>query len=134
MALISAFHLGRHIAKWASRWRSKSPEEIERLRRQEISRLGRIASAEIVDVLENAPGAAAGRVVVYRYEVAGVTYEAAQEVSAFTQKETLLEALAGSASSIKYDPRKPINSIIACEEWSGISGKTSIAGTVSPPR
>ncbi len=134
MALMaSTFRVACRIGRWAWRWRAKTPEEIERLRRQEISRLGRIASAEIVDVLENASGAAAGRVVVYRYEVAGVTYEAAQEVSAFTQREALLEALTGGDSSVKYDPRRPINSIIACEEWNGISGKSSSVGTVLPP-
>lgn len=117
---LTAFLAGRQIARWAESWRPRHPEEVERLRRREISRLGRIASAEIVDVIDNASGPAAGRVIIYRYEVAGVKYEAAQDVSAFAQRGILLEALAGSTSSVKYDPRKPINSIIACEEWSGI--------------
>ena len=103
------------------KWKRKSPSEIERLRRLDVNRRGRITSGQIIDWIEkNAPDESM-RLVVYKYEVGGVTYEAAQEVSAlpeFKLPETDAECL---ASSIKFDPRKPTNSIIACEEWCGLN-------------
>jgi hypothetical protein len=107
------------------RWRRKDPNEVERLRRLDVNRRGRITSAEIVDFLEPEPAApSAGHrsyLVVYKYEVAGVTYEVSQDVS--TLSEILPgDALANPAASVKYDPKTPTNSIIACEEWSGFGG------------
>lgn len=119
LVIASSSLLGRKVIKLVRGWKSKDPEEMERLRRLDINRRGRIVSAEIVDFIENLTSQAPGRVVVYRYQVAGVVYEAAQEVSSFAGLDLVTEGLAGTASSVKYDPQQPVNSIIACEEWSG---------------
>jgi len=119
-AVALSIGLGRKLIWAARRWRKKNPEEIERLRRLELNRRGRITPARIVDVIEDGAPGAVRRVVVYRYEVAGVTYEAAQEVSAFVGAELLTQGLAGSSSSAKYDPHQPLNSMIACEIWNGL--------------
>lgn len=111
--------LGRKLIRAARRWGKKSPEEVERLRRLELNRRGRIIPARIVDVIEDGAPGALRRIVLYRYEVAGVTYEAAQEVSAFVGVELLTQGLAGLFSNAKYDPHQPLNSMIACEEWNG---------------
>lgn len=104
------------------RLKAVSPEEAEKRRRLLINRNGRIASAEVVDLVEETPpDQSPRRVVVYRYEVAGVTYEAAQDVFGFSGAEFAGQGLAGLASSVKYDPQMPMNSIIACEEWSGLT-------------
>lgn len=101
------------------RWRPKSLEELERLRRLDVNRRGRIASAQVLDWLEGeAPHAT--RLVLYKYEVAAVTYEAAQDVSAFPEIASVARRLAGQTVSIKYDPKRPTNSIFACEDWCGI--------------
>ncbi|MGH9355128.1 MAG: hypothetical protein ACRD10_03275 [Terriglobia bacterium] len=115
--------LGRKLVRAARKWGKKSPEEIERLRRLELNRRGRITAAHIIDVIEDGSPEAPRRVVLYRYEVAGVTYEAAQEVSAFMEAELLTVGLAGSSSRAKYDPRQPLNSMIACEEWNGLDAR-----------
>jgi hypothetical protein len=109
------------------RWREKDPDEIERLRRLDVNRRGRIAAAEIVDLVEPeemAPVKFASRpcMIVYKYEVAGVTYEVSQDVSALPSALAASRSLAHESASIKYDPRAPTNSIIACEEWNGIEG------------
>lgn len=116
------------LAVWAYRrllrWRRKDPNELERLRRLDVNRRGRITSAEIVNFFEPESAAAGtGRscVVVYKYEVAGVSYEVSQDVSALSGI-SLGDMLASPTASVKYDPRTPTNSIIACEEWSGFSG------------
>jgi len=106
-----------------SRWRRKSPEELERLRRLDVNRRGRITAGHVTDLVEQ-PSARAGgplsQLVVYKYEVAGVTYEAAQDVSSLPVLGWASQALADQTASVKYDPQRPTNSIIACEEWYGI--------------
>src|SRR5207245_2832827 len=64
-----------------ARWRRKSPAELERLRRLDVNRRGRIASARIVDVIEPESPRPGPRLILYKYQLAGVTYEAAQDVS-----------------------------------------------------
>jgi len=107
------------LARW--RWRRKSPEELERLRRLDVNRRGRITQAHIVDIVETVAPAAPGRLIVYRYEVGSVTYEVAQDVSALAELAAAAHTLPGHTTNVKYDTRQPTNSIVACEEWSGIS-------------
>ena len=112
--------LGRKLIQATRGWGKKSPEEMERLRRLDLNRRGRITPAHVVDFIEDGPPGALRRMVVYRYEVAGVTYEAAQDVSTFAGAELLTRGGAGLSSSAKYDPHAPLNSMIACEEWNGL--------------
>jgi hypothetical protein len=62
----------------------------------------------------------AGPILLYDYEVAGVTYEAAQDLSALPQIAAAAPFLPGQTTSVKYDPKQPTNSILACETWCGI--------------
>jgi len=106
------------------RARRKDPDEIERRRRMELHRLGRITAAEIVDLLEPESGIPVAGLrrplmIVYKYEVAGVTYEVSQDISALSSVRSV--CLTGTqTASVKYDPKAPTNSIVLCEEWSGI--------------
>lgn len=109
------------------RWRRKDPDEIERLRRLDVHRRGRIAAAEIVDLVEpeSPPGNPAGRrpmMIVYKYEVAGVTYEVSQDISMLPSHLSKGRVFSSPQVSVKYDPKAPTNSIIACEKWAGIEG------------
>jgi hypothetical protein len=113
------------------RWRAKSPEEIERLRRLDVNRRGRITAAKIVDLIERQEHARASRLVFYKYEVSGVTYEAAQDVAGLSGFNLSSLAVQGLTSSVKYDPRKPTNSIIVCEEWCGVPMEPDAAARTS---
>ncbi|MGH9406589.1 MAG: hypothetical protein ACRD3D_12235 [Terriglobia bacterium] len=109
---------GRAVLRRIRNWRRKNPAEIERLRRLAVNRTGRITSGEIVDLLD---GPEQGRrIVLYQYEVAGVTYESSQEITDFASFPAA--GFAGLVASIKYDPHRPTNSIIACEDWNGWTG------------
>lgn len=121
--------LGVALVRWIRRRRAKSPEEIERLRRLEVNRVGRITSGEIVDYLERVAAGKESRVVVYRYEVAGVTYEAAQEIAGVA--ELPASGVEGLSSRVKYDPQKPMNSIIVCEQWSGFARASDLEAAPS---
>ena len=103
-----------------ARRRRRSPEEVERLRRLEVNRRGRVTHGQILDLLEPEPGQPGARMVVFKYEVAGVTYEAAQDISALPNIVAPVRRATGQTARLKYDVVRPTNSIIACEEWSGV--------------
>ncbi|MBZ5562450.1 MAG: hypothetical protein LAP13_08510 [Acidobacteriia bacterium] len=119
---------------WAllERGRHKDPKEIERLRRQDLNRRGRISAAHILDMVDSEPGKPAARLLVYAYEVAGVTYEVAQDITALPAVAAAAPQLLGQVASIKYDPRRPTNSIIACEGWCGVPLAESRSSALDP--
>jgi len=98
----------------------RDPREVERMRRLDLTRRGRITAGTIVDVVEAEQETGTARTVVYKYEVAGVTYETSQDVSWMEDGGSDTQFLLGQAANVKYDTRKPVNSIIAAEEWSGL--------------
>jgi hypothetical protein len=102
------------------RWRRKDPAELERLRRLDVNRRGRIISGRIGDLLEGESAGLKSWLVIYSYEVAGVSYEAAQDLTTLPEVAAIALFLSGSTASVKYDPEQPANSIIACEGWSGL--------------
>jgi hypothetical protein len=56
----------------------------------------------------------------YSYSIRGVQYAASQDISALREHlPEEPERLIGVAS-LKYAPRNPANSILLCEEWSGL--------------
>jgi hypothetical protein len=121
MAASATFALGGvWFWKTLRRWRHKSPDELERLRRLEVNACGRIAMGRVVEVAEPVAGGPTGPVLLYDYEVAGVTYEAAQDLSALPVLAAAAPYLPGQIASVKYDPKQPTNSILACETWCGI--------------
>lgn len=103
-----------------ARRRRRSPEEVERVRRLDVNRRGRVTHGQILDFLEPQPGQPGARMVVFKYEVAGVTYEAAQDISALPSVVAQVRKATGLSARLKYDVQHPTNSIIACEEWSGV--------------
>jgi hypothetical protein len=103
-----------------SRRRRKAPEELERLRRLNINRHGRVTYGQIVDMLEPQPGRQGARLVVFKYEVASVKYEAAQDIHALPGVVVQVRQATGQMVRVKYMVDRPSNSIVACEEWSGL--------------
>jgi hypothetical protein len=94
------------------------PLQRERERQRRLGRIGRIVEGTIVEVIEPAEGAGerrGGRWVVYRYTIAGVTYEAAQEIA-----DPVLPLLSGQTASVRYDPANPGNSILVADPFSGV--------------
>ncbi|HEV2690122.1 MAG TPA: hypothetical protein VGV35_16305 [Bryobacteraceae bacterium] len=92
--------------------RSRKPKDKEQRRRLEVNRYGRIGDATITDVQDNT--------IFYEYSVRGVVYTASQDI---TQLRDHIPAdpdrLIGPCG-LKYATSNPANSIIVCEEWSGL--------------
>jgi hypothetical protein len=121
VAVSAALGLGGVWAwKAVRRWRRKSPDEVERLRRLSVNACGRVIMGRVVELAEPHPDGPAGPVLLYDYEVAGVTYEAGQDLSALPAIAAAAPFLPGQTTSVKYDPKQPTNSILACEDWCGI--------------
>ncbi len=105
------------------RWKSRrlDPAEAERRRRLHINRVGRIVEARVVELKDEVPdGQGPAPLLVYKYEVRGVEYQAAQDIGFVRHRLDLRRVASGQAASVKYDPQRPTNSIILCEDWSGV--------------
>jgi hypothetical protein len=103
------------------RMRRKTPEQREQERRLRIAQLGRITDGTVIDVNElKHNGSGALQLLIYQYDVAGVSYEAAQDVTHLRPFVDLHTCRIGVPASIKYDPQNPGNSIVISESWSGL--------------
>lgn len=104
-----------------SRGRHKDPDARERERRERLNTSGRIIDGTVTDVQEmQHNGAAPIQLLFYRYEIAGVQYEASQDVTRLRQFIDVHSCRLGLPASIKYDPRNPGNSIVIAEGWTGL--------------
>ena len=111
-----------------SRKNRKPEEDLERQRRTELTRGGRIIDGNVIDVLELEEDKTGRQMVllVYSYDVAGVTYEASQDVTHLRQFIDLYSCRLGLPASVKYDPHNPGDSIVISESWSGLRKPTII--------
>ncbi len=106
---------------WWMLGRRKPPEEIERRRRTFLNENGRITDGTIFDVQEISPnGHGTVQLLIYSYDVSGVSYEASQDVTHLRQYLDLHTCKLGLPASVKYDPHNPGNSIVVAEGWSGL--------------
>ena len=103
------------------RGRRKTPEQREFERRQYISSNGRITDGTVLDAQEiSANGHGRTQVLIYTYDVAGVSYECSQDITHLRQFVDIHSCRIGLPASIKYDPHNPGNSIVVAEGWIGL--------------
>ncbi len=114
---VAALSIG--VYRWA-RSRRKTPEQRELERRSRIRETGRITDGTVLDAQEMVIGDRPVQLVIYQYDVAGVSYEASQDVTAMHPSVDLHTCRIGLPASVKYDPQNPGNSIVIAEGWSGL--------------
>jgi len=103
------------------RTKKQSPEDKERERRVWINMNGRITDGTVMDVQElNGKGGIAHQLLIYQYDIAGVSYECSQDVTWLRHLVDLHSCRLGLPASIKYDPKNPGNSIVFAEGWTGL--------------
>jgi hypothetical protein len=113
IAVLGAISAGlATLAAWMILRTRGSPEKRERQRRLAVHHRGRIGDAMINEVTADA--------LYYSYSVGGVQYEASQDTTALrhllpAEPERLI-----GWSGMKYASNNPANSILICEEWSGL--------------
>lgn len=106
---------------FALRKKKKSALELEKERRVWINTVGRITDGTVIDVHElSSTGDGSAQLLVYQYDVAGVSYEASQDVTYLRQLINLHSCRLGVPTSVKYDPHNPGNSIVVSESWIGL--------------
>ena len=97
-----------------------TPAERERKRRLAVNSKGRLCDTTIVEVRDST--------LYYSYVIARVNYMASQDLSSLRD---LLPADLGTLigpASLKYLPRNPANSIVVCENWSGVRTRVRAPG------
>ncbi|MGB6387777.1 MAG: hypothetical protein WBD25_17575 [Terriglobales bacterium] len=114
--------IGVGLASYALlRRKSKTADEVELERRTWLNTIGRITDGTVIDVQEitmatNRPAT----MLIYQYDVAGVSYEASQDVTYLRQWINLHSCRLGLPTSVKYDSRNPGNSMVIAEGWMGL--------------
>ncbi len=103
------------------RRKTKSADDVERERRAWLDRIGRITDGTVIDVQEIQPeGRKPATMLIFQYDVAGVSYEASQDVTYLRQLINLHSCRLGLPTSVRYDPQNPGNSIVLSERWMGL--------------
>jgi hypothetical protein len=102
------------------RQKPKQPDELERERREFLQVVGRITDGTVLDVHEVESDSRALTLLVYQYDVGGVSYEASQDVTYLRQMINLQSCRLGLPTSVRYDPQNPANSIVISERWMGL--------------
>ena len=110
-------------AAWWRRRHQLSPEEREKLRRLNVNSAGRLTDGVLLDSPYKETSSGVTGLDFYQYSASGVRYTAAQDVSNLTDRIPPESIRPGGVTTVKYDPRKPSNSIIVCEQWSGLRKK-----------
>ncbi len=97
-------------------------DAFERERRAQLTVGGRIIDGTVIDVqeLDETQETPPMIFLIYTYDVAGVTYEASQDVTRLRQFIDLYSCRLGLHASVKYDPHNPGDSIVISETWSGL--------------
>ncbi|HLH05968.1 MAG TPA: DUF3592 domain-containing protein [Terriglobales bacterium] len=103
----------------------KTPEQLERERRERLSQVGRITDGTVVDAQELDGQGKAGpfQLLIYHYDVAGVSYEASQDITHLRQFVDIHTCRIGLPTSVRYDPQNPGNSIVISENWIGLRAR-----------
>ncbi len=114
VALLAAYALSRR--------KSKTADELERQRRAWLETTGRITDGTVIDVQDLAPAKNyhAATMLIYKYDVAGVSYECSQDVTYLRHWINLHSCRLGLPTSVKYDPQNPGNSLVVSENWMGL--------------
>ena len=90
----------------------RNPKDREQRRRLAVNLHGRLGDAIITDVQND--------VVFYEYSVRGVVYTASQDVSKLHEHIPIDPNRLIGPVGLKYSSQNPANSIIICEQWSGL--------------
>lgn len=98
----------------------KTADDHERERREWLEKIGRITDGTVIDVQETQLKERSAILLIYQYDVAGVSYECSQDVTYLRPKINLHSCRLGLPTSVRYDSQNPGNSIVVSERWMGL--------------
>src|SRR5580698_2236688 len=118
------------LAMWRAVRSRLTPERREQRRRLDINLNGRLGDALLTECDEDT--------LYYTYQVRGVHYAASQDISSLHDQLPGAPEQLGGMVNMKYAAQNPANSILVCEEWSGLrappqaANRPSANGTALP--
>ena len=98
----------------------RNADDLERERRGFLVQVGRITDGTVIDVQEVPFDGRNSTMLIYQYDVAGVSYEASQDITYLRQWVNLQSCRLGLPTSVRYDPQNPGNSQVVSERWMGL--------------
>lgn len=99
--------------------RRKADPELDR--RTWLSRSGRLTIGTALDVQDSRDqNDHLVQLLIYRYDIAGVAYDASQDVTHLRQFIDVNSCRRGLPVTVKYDTHNPGNSIVISETWNGL--------------
>jgi hypothetical protein len=101
-----------YLSVRARRRKKPTPEELEQRRREWLTRQGKLAGGEILEVQEN--------LISYQYDVRGLNYATSQDVSALQERLPADRWSIVGGVGVRYDVKNPANSIVLSETWTGL--------------
>jgi hypothetical protein len=99
--------------------RRPSAKQREERRRRRLATVGRIVDGSLIGA--EPAEEATPRAIIYRYRIAGVTYECCQDVSAFG--EMVENIRLDYPVQVRYNRENPADSIVVAETWNGLWGQ-----------
>jgi hypothetical protein len=134
---IAGVAAGLAVAAGATLWlltrKRLTPDELERERRQMLLSYGRIVDGMLLDSFQvTAEDGAARDMLLYGYEISGVTYECSQDITPLAGILDPAKIKVGMPCSIRYQPGSPENSILVAERWSGLRDGVPVMW-IAPP-
>jgi hypothetical protein len=117
--------LAAGTALWLFSRKRPTADDLERERRQMLLNYGRIVDGMLLDgfqvTVEDSTGTKTVRdMLLYQYEISGVTYECSQDITPLSEILDPAKVKLGLPGSIRYQPGIPENSILVSERWSGL--------------
>ncbi|MEO8050420.1 MAG: hypothetical protein ABI833_08415 [Acidobacteriota bacterium] len=112
------------LATWRALRSRLTPERREQRRRLDLNVNGRLGDALLTECDEDT--------LYYTYEVRGVHYTASQDISSLREQLPGTPDQLGGMVNLKYAAQNPANSILICEDWSGLRVAPRNAGASSP--
>jgi hypothetical protein len=103
-------------ALWLLTRKRPTADELEEARRQTLVNFGRIVDG----------------MLLYQYEISGVTYECSQDITLLASILSPANVKVGMPCSIRYQPGSPENSILVAERWSGLRDGVPVMW-IAPP-
>jgi hypothetical protein len=105
--------------------RRTTPEKREQRRRLQLNETGRLGDALVTEIDEN--------LLYYSYSIRGVQYTASQDISSLRDRlPEDLGKLMGRPALMKYFSKNPANSMLLCEEWSGLRSASGVPEASDP--
>jgi len=108
------------LGLWLLLHRRLTPAQREERRRTRLATHGRIIDGTLIDT---APQDSAPQALIYRYRIAGVTYECGQDISTLGSLLPDIgpaSAVFGLPVQVRYDRDNPADSIVIAETWNGL--------------